>query len=252
MRERSGRLHPPGVTGLPGPRRPVMSSLALLGLLLTGCAAPAPAGAGSSAASPAVSSSRVSSAAPSLSSMASTATASASLSASATPPPTTAVRPAVPSSPVLYPQVDGGLTAQPAPPGSQVPLNPADGQTRDGDPYRPLVFDADNLWLTPTGGISSFRLAVDAGTGVGSAVQVRVSYDLTGDGGWDRVETYRYFATDPLDGAEVYTDAAGLQSGFGSLGELVAGTVRLEIWSALGDGPVTVDLAETALVLPFS
>ena len=247
MRERSGRLHPPGVTGLPGPRRPVVASLALLGLLLTGCAAPAPAGAGSSAASPAVSSSRVSSADPP-----STATASASLSASATPPATTAVRPAVPSSPVLYPQVDGGLTAQPAPPGSQVPLNPADGQTRDGDPYRPLVFDADNLWLTPTGGISSFRLAVDAGTGVGSAVQVRVSYDLTGDGGWDRVETYRYFATDPLDGAEVYTDAAGLQSGFGSLGELVAGTVRLEIWSALGDGPTTVDLAESALVLPFS
>ena len=140
MRERSGRLHPPGATGLPGPRRPVVASLALLGLLLTGCAAPAPAGAGSSAASPAVSSSRVSSAAPSLSSMASTATASASLSASATPPATTAVRPAVPSSPVLYPQVDGGLTAQPAPPGSQVPLNPADGQTRDGEPYRPLVF----------------------------------------------------------------------------------------------------------------
>ena len=247
MRERSGRLHLPGATGRPGPRRPVVASLALLGLLLTGCAAPAPAGAGSSAASPAVSSSRVSSADPP-----STATASASLSASATPPATTAVRPAVPSSPVLYPQVDGGLTAQPAPPGSQVPLNPADGQTRDGDPYRPLVFDADNLWLTPTGGISSFRLAVDAGTGVGSAVQVRVSYDLTGDGGWDRVETYRYFATDPLDGVEVYTDAAGLQSGFGSLGQLVAGVVRLEIWSALGDGPTTVDLAESALVLPFS
>ena len=251
MRERSGRLRAPCAAGLSGPSRPFVAYLALLGLLLTACAAPAPS-AGSLAASPAVSSSRASSAAPSLSSMASSATASASLSASATPPVTTAVRPAVPSSPVLYPQIDGGLTAQSAPPASVLPLNPADGQTRDGDPYRPLVFDADNLWLTPTGGISSFRLAVDAGTGVGSAVQVRVSYDLTGDGGWDRVETYRYFATDPLDGVEVYTDAAGLQSGFGSLGELIAGTVRLEIWSALGEGPMTVDLAETELVLPFS
>lgn len=131
-------------------------------------------------------------------------------------------------------------------------LDPPDGQTRDGEPYRPLVFTASNLWLIPTGGTSTFRLAVDAGENVGSAVQVRVSYDLTGDGSPERVETYRYYATDPLSGAELFTQDSGLLSGVGSLAEMTGGIVRWEIWSALGAAGLTVDLTESELLLPFS
>ena len=131
-------------------------------------------------------------------------------------------------------------------------LNPADGQTRDGTPYRPVVFAATNMWLTPTGGETEFDLAVDAGSAVGSATQVRVSYDLTGDGSFDRVETYKSLATDPEPGTERYTQDEGLLTSSGVLGELVAGIVQLEIWSALGEGGTTVDLADSSVLLPFS
>ena len=71
------------------------------------------------------------------------------------------------------------------------------------------------------GGTTAFALAVDSGTAVGNAAQLRVSYDLTGNGSWDRVETYRYFATDPVSGAENYTQRVGLLSSSGTLGNLV-------------------------------
>lgn len=164
------------------------------------------------------------------------------------PPP---VRPEIPSSPLLFPQAVGTLAPQSGPP-DLVSLNPSDGQTRDGDPYRPLVFAASNLWLSPNGGSTEFDLAVDAGQTVGSATQVRVSYDLTGDGIWDRIETYRYFATDPEPGIERYTDDAGLLTEQGQLGELIGGIVQLEIWSALGEGGTTIDLADSSVLLPFS
>ena len=47
---------------------------------------------------------------------------------------------------------------------------------------------------------TALGISVDAGTSVGNATQVRVSYDLTGNGSFDRVETFRYFATDPIPG----------------------------------------------------
>jgi hypothetical protein len=161
------------------------------------------------------------------------------------------VRPEIPSSPELFPQADGTLQSQPGP-STLVPLNPADGQTRDGDPYRPLVFIATNVWLTPTGGETEFDLSLDAGSAIGSAIQVRVSYDLTGDGSFDRVETYKYFATDPEPGTERYTQDEGLLTSSGALGELVAGTVQLEVWSSLGEGGTTLDLADSSVLLPFS
>ncbi len=108
------------------------------------------------------------------------------------------------------------------------------------------------MWLHPTGGTTEFDLAIDAGQTVGSAAQVRVSFDLTGDGSWDRVETYRYFATDPEPGSERYTEDAGLLSEQGRLGELTGGVIQLEIWSALGEGGMTLDLADSSVLLPFS
>lgn len=164
------------------------------------------------------------------------------------PPP---VRPEIPSSPVLFPHADGTLQPESGPPAT-VALDPSDGQTRDGKPYRPVVFTAVDLWLTPTGGDTAFELNVDAGSTVGSATQVRVSYDLTGDGSWDRVETYKYFATDPEPGTEWYTQSEGLLTSSGTLGEMVAGTVQLEVWSALGEGGTTVDLGDSSVTLPYT
>nr|WP_312892791.1 glycosyl hydrolase [Allostreptomyces psammosilenae] len=134
-----------------------------------------------------------------------------------------------------------------------------DGSTSDGTPRNPLVYEARGVTATLTAGASTaFQFLVDAGTTVGLAPQVRVSYDLTGNGSFERVETYRYFATDPVVGAERYTQAVGLHSSSGSLGNLSGGTVRLEIWNALGSRPSTVGTGAGAtaqqtssLTIPF-
>ncbi|MFF5503421.1 glycosyl hydrolase [Streptomyces roseolus] len=130
----------------------------------------------------------------------------------------------------------------------------AGGVNRDGTPYQPLVYTARNVTgtLTP-GAATAFRLAVDAGTAVGLGQQVRVSYDLTGDGTFERTETYHYFATDPVPGWERYDQGRGLKSATGTLGDLRGGTVLVELWSAIGNGPSTVrtGTADSVLVIPF-
>ncbi|MGS0688891.1 hypothetical protein ACVBEQ_27705 [Nakamurella sp. GG22] len=155
----------------------------------------------------------------------------------------------MPSSPLLHPWSDGALRPDASPP-AEIELASSGGKTRDGTPYRPVVFEASNVWLTPSGGGSVFDLTVDAGRGIGSAAQTRLSFDLTGDGNWDRVETYRYFATDPLPGPEHYTEAVGLLSSEGKLGEMRGGVVRVEVWSALGEG-ISVVLQDSSFSLPF-
>ncbi|MFF7361987.1 glycosyl hydrolase [Streptomyces sp. NPDC008125] len=126
----------------------------------------------------------------------------------------------------------------------------ADGVNRDGTPYKPTTYQIKNVDGTLSSGAStSFSLRVDAGTAVGLAPQVRVSYDLTGDGTFDRTETYRYFATDPVAGWEGYTQAVGAQAATGTLGNLTGGTVRLEIWNALGSSTSQVQTGTDAAVL---
>ncbi|WP_406364632.1 hypothetical protein [Streptomyces sp. NBC_00645] len=51
---------------------------------------------------------------------------------------------------------------------------------------------------------------------MGNAPQVQLSYDCSGDGSWNRGETYRYFATDPVAGWEHYTERAALISATGA------------------------------------
>ncbi len=133
-------------------------------------------------------------------------------------------------------------------------LHAADGANRDGTPYQPAVFLATQLNADYRGRPTDFALAVDSAAAVGTAAQVRVSYDLTGDGTWDRVETYRYFAVDPLPGAEQYTPQVGLLSATGGLGNLVDGSVKVEVWSAFpGTGnSVPTMLAGSSVTLPFS
>ncbi|GIF01664.1 glycosyl hydrolase [Paractinoplanes rishiriensis] len=123
----------------------------------------------------------------------------------------------------------------------------------DNQPHSPTTFTATGLNLTyRSGAATAFGIAVDAGTSVGNATQVRVSYDLTGNGSFDRVETFRYFATDPVTGWERYTDAAGQVTATGALGNLANGTVKVEIWSAIGSGASTVSLgALSAVTLPY-
>ncbi|RPK88706.1 hypothetical protein EES46_16820 [Streptomyces sp. ADI98-10] len=105
-----------------------------------------------------------------------------------------------------------------------------------------------------SGASTAFTFKVDAGTSVGYAQQARVSYDLTGDGTFERVETFRYFATDPVPGWEDYTSARqGLHSATGTLGDLDGGTVRVEVWNALGNGPSTLQVGRgSVLTIPFA
>ncbi|NJQ02366.1 glycosyl hydrolase [Streptomyces zingiberis] len=130
----------------------------------------------------------------------------------------------------------------------------ADGANHDGKPYKPLVYEVRNVNGTLVAGrTTGFVLKVDAGTKVGLGPQLRVSYDLTGDGSFDRVETYRYFATDPVTGYEDYTAArSGLHSSSGTLGDLRGGTVRAEVWNAIGNAPATLQVGTgSTLTLPL-
>jgi len=134
-----------------------------------------------------------------------------------------------------------------------VSIPSAGGTNHDGTPFNPVTFTATGLTMAYNGGATGFDLFVDAGGSVGNATQVRVSYDLTGNGGFERVETYRYFATDPVTGYEHYTQAAGLGSATGALGNLSNGTVRVEVWSAIGNGPTTLGVGnQSVLRLPYA
>ncbi len=150
----------------------------------------------------------------------------------------------------LFLRGDGTLGATAAAGTATVPA--ANGQ-HDGTPANAQAFLATNLTGKLTGSAPGFDLFVDAGTAVGNGVQVRLSFDLTGNGSWDRVETYRYFATDPVAGVEHYTQDRQLLSSSGTLGDLAKGTVRAEVWSAIGNQPTTLGIGnQSKLTLPFS
>ncbi|WP_256107408.1 glycosyl hydrolase [Streptomyces sp. ODS05-4] len=130
----------------------------------------------------------------------------------------------------------------------------AGGANHDGAPHQPLVYEARGVnGAVRSGAATAFRLQVDAGAAVGLGQQARVSYDLTGDGSFERTETYQYFATDPVAGWEEYSQARGLKSATGTLGNLRGGTVRLEVWSAIGNAPAKLQTGtdRSVLVIPF-
>jgi hypothetical protein len=134
-------------------------------------------------------------------------------------------------------------------------LSSAAGANDDGTPHQPLVYEIKkvNGTLAP-GAATAFRLQLDAGTTVGLGQQARISYDLTGDGTFDRTEVYQYFATDPVTGWEEYAQSRGLKSATGTLGDLKGGTVRLEVWNAIGNGTATLQTGtdRSVLVIPFT
>ncbi|WP_232533906.1 hypothetical protein [Plantactinospora sp. KBS50] len=181
-----------------------------------------------------------------------TATASPTPTPTPTPSPTSPTpSPTSPASPTRYLLAGGGLAGPAGSAGTAVVV--AANGNHDGTPTNPLVFTATGLNLGYSGGATGFDLFLDAGSAVGNGVQARISYDLTGDGTPDRVETYRYFATDPVAGYEHYTQAAGTLSATGTLGDLRNGTVRVEVWSAIGASPTTLGVGNQSLVrLPYA
>ncbi|WP_431783561.1 glycoside hydrolase family 16 protein [Streptomyces chumphonensis] len=147
---------------------------------------------------------------------------------------------------------DGGGLGEAAPPSGTATLASADGRNHDGTPHAARTFTARGVTGDYTGGTTAFDLFVDAGTTVGNGQQVRISYDRTGDGSWERSETYHYFATDPVPGFEHYTAERGLHSATGALGDMVNGTVRVEVWNAIGTGPSTLGTGDRSVLhLPF-
>jgi endoglucanase Acf2 len=116
----------------------------------------------------------------------------------------------------------------------------------DGNPHNPVTYRVCGITGAPNGAQTAFALHVDAATTVGQGIQARVSYDFTGGGNYGRVETYRYFATDPVTGTEQYTQAAQLASSTGTLSAMSNGCVRLEVWNAIGNAPTTVRVDATA------
>lgn len=127
-----------------------------------------------------------------------------------------------------------------------------------GVPDRPLVYEIDGLNGAFDGGATRFRLPVDAGSSIANGPQVRVSYDFDGDGTYERIETFNYFPTDAADGWETYTDGQGLWSGSGDFRDFADGSVKVEVWNAIGDGYPSVrtdapdgDPLQARLELPF-
>ncbi|WP_070011779.1 RNA polymerase sigma factor [Streptomyces abyssalis] len=123
----------------------------------------------------------------------------------------------------------------------------------DGQPHEPVTFAVSGVTGEYRGGSTRFDLSVDAGTSIGNGQQVRVSYDLTGNGSWDRVETYRYHESDDAPGYEHYTQTRGLKTGAtGSFKDLVDGKVKVEVWDAIGPGGSTVGTGDASFVrIPF-
>jgi endoglucanase Acf2 len=136
----------------------------------------------------------------------------------------------------------------------------AGGANHDGAPNNPLVYTVSGVSGTyNASAATAFSLFVDAGANVGAGVQARVSYDFTGDGVYDRVETFNYFATNDVAGWEQYTQVRGLKSATGSFANLANGRVKLEAWNAIGahtttlrTGATAADGSQSLVTIPFT
>ncbi|MFG2194205.1 sigma-70 family RNA polymerase sigma factor [Streptomyces sp. NPDC048639] len=151
----------------------------------------------------------------------------------------------------LHLRSDQNLGGPQSPTGS-MPLSSPEGANYDGTPHKQLTFIANGVSGSYDGGSTQFDLFVDAGEFIANGPQMRISYDLTGNGTWDRVETYRYFETDDAPGYEHYTDIRGLKSSSGSLGDMAQGKIKVEVWSAIGPGANKLGVGDSSLVwIPF-
>ncbi|MET3769114.1 endoglucanase Acf2 [Marisediminicola sp. UYEF4] len=150
----------------------------------------------------------------------------------------------------FYLGTNGSFRAEPGA-AATTTLAPRTGMDAVGDASAGLVLTAENLNGTFAGSRTVFDIGVDT-LGVGNATRIRVSYDLTGDGTYDRIETYNYFPTDPVPGYERYTADRGIAEVVGDLGNLVDGSMKVELWNVLGNAESTIDLATSVVKAPFA
>lgn len=136
----------------------------------------------------------------------------------------------------------GQLLNAPAATASSLTLESSGGINRDGTPNQASVLQASGLRGAYNGGATQFSLPLDAGTAVATGTQARVSYDFEGDGQVDRQETYQYFANNNSSGWELYRETQGVRTTTGSMRDFSNGTVKLEVWSAIGRAPVSLQL----------
>jgi endoglucanase Acf2 len=169
---------------------------------------------------------------------------------SGTEEPGEPTEPPAPASTELYLTPDG-LASEPGTV-EVATLGARQGADAVGDPATGLTVTAEHVTGKFGGLRTAFDLGIDAGTNVGNGTRFRVSYDLQGDGTWDRIESYPYFATDPAPGFERYTSAnRPVETVEGTLGDMVDGRIRVEVWNVLGTGAATVDLATSIVKVPF-
>eukprot|EP01114_Cavostelium_apophysatum_P015826 TRINITY_DN4399_c0_g1_i3.p1 TRINITY_DN4399_c0_g1~~TRINITY_DN4399_c0_g1_i3.p1 ORF type:complete len:1600 (-),score=362.71 TRINITY_DN4399_c0_g1_i3:1191-5990(-) len=92
---------------------------------------------------------------------------------------------------------------------------------------------------------TSVHVFADGGDTPGQAIQARVSYDWTNDGTWDRIESFSLLAMDPQpEKYEEYSHSSynlkfpnpAMIKGNSNYMTLNNGSVRLELWQALGSG----------------
>ncbi|MFI6762514.1 glycosyl hydrolase [Micromonospora sp. NPDC050417] len=169
----------------------------------------------------------------------------------ATPTPTPTATPTpTPTGPVvrsnlLYVRSAGALSGAAGTGATTTTITAANGNW-DGTPHNPVIHTVCGLTGPYNSGATAFTLHVDAGGAVGAGIQARVSYDFTGSGNYSRVETYHYFATDPVVGTETYTQATGVKTATGGFAALANGCVKLEVWNAIGNAATTVRVNATA------
>ncbi|RSM75107.1 hypothetical protein DMH04_38815 [Kibdelosporangium aridum] len=138
--------------------------------------------------------------------------------------------------------------------GASAAISSAGGANWDGTPHNPVTYTACGFTGTyDSSKTTQFSLGVDAGTGVGAGVQARISYAPTGST-YTRTETYNYFATDPVNGWETYTQGAGQRASAGSPQSFSNGCIRLEVWNAIGNVATSlrVNDGQSKIVIPFT
>jgi endoglucanase Acf2 len=80
---------------------------------------------------------------------------------------------------------------------------------------------------------------------VGNGTQAEIRYDFDGNGTYDRIETYNYFATDPIIGWENYTHTSGTQTVSGVYADLVNGAIEIRLRNAIGGSTSEVRTSAT-------
>jgi endoglucanase Acf2 len=124
-----------------------------------------------------------------------------------------------------------------------------------------LVYQITNVTGSYTSAPTRFTLFLDAGLDVGNGIRAEVRYDFDGNNTNDRIETYHYFATNPIVDWETYTETSfgGMESSTGTYGNLENGTIEIHLWNVIGAGTSDVRTSATntegqqsRLVLPFN